>query len=146
MSQIANSRESLRAEEGQAKAAGVPQAKAKPASKERSEPKKAVPPPVKKAATPKPGGGKTARRRVVFQVAAEPGSEVYVAGSFNGWEPDKYRMKDKTGRGNFERQIYTTPGPLEYKFVINGEWVIDARCPSWVPNTMGSLNSVIEIR
>lgn len=37
------------------------------------------------------------------------------------------------------------PGVYEYKFVINGEWKIDERNPNFVPNDIGSLNSVLEL-
>jgi len=116
--------------------------KAKPGTKAKAKSDDAP----KKSKPEMPAKPTAGRRRVVFSVEAEPGSEVYVAGSFNGWNPGKHPMPDKSGTGRYERQVYAEPGALEYKFVVNGEWVIDARCSSWVPNALGSLNSVIEVR
>mgnify|MGYP006300511529 CR=1 FL=1 len=84
------------------------------------------------------------RKRITFQVRAEPGSEVYVAGDFNDWQP----TKKLTNKNNDD--IYTGTILLdrqkqyEYKFVINGKWSVDPNCDEWVPNSLGSLNSVLK--
>lgn len=82
-------------------------------------------------------------KKVSFQVTAEPGSEVFVAGSFNNWNPTQYRMHDNPGSGHCKTMLSLPPGRHEYKFVVNGEWCIDSDCAEWVPNDQGSLNSVI---
>ena len=38
---------------------------------------------------------KTGKRRVQFEIVAAPGSEVFVAGSFNGWDPTATPLRDK---------------------------------------------------
>lgn len=84
------------------------------------------------------------KKRVVFQVNAEPGSKVYVAGDFNNWEPKK-QLKDKNNDGVFKGTILLDrEQQYEYKFIINGKWIVDPNCDEWVPNTMGSLNSVVQ--
>jgi 1,4-alpha-glucan branching enzyme len=84
------------------------------------------------------------RKRVTFQVKAEPGSEVYVAGDFNNWEPKK-KLTDKNGEGIFRgTMLLDRKKQYEYKFVINGKWSVDPECDEWVPNPMGSLNSVVK--
>jgi 1,4-alpha-glucan branching enzyme len=85
------------------------------------------------------------KRRLVFEIKADPGSEVFVAGSFNDWQPTKHRLADKNGAGHFQRQVYVEPGPVEYKFVVNGVWQVDSNCPTWVPNAVGSLNSRVDV-
>lgn len=87
----------------------------------------------------------TGRKRVTFYCAAEAGSEVYLAGSFNGWNPTKRKMADKENNGNFTTTMMLSPGEYEYKFIINGHWSIDPECEDWVPNSVGSLNSVIKV-
>jgi hypothetical protein len=52
-------------------------------------------------------------------------------------------MKEKNGV--FSTSIMLEPGRYEYKFVINDVWCIDPSTSEWMPNNMGSLNSVIEI-
>ncbi|MEF8985059.1 MAG: glycogen-binding domain-containing protein [Bacteroidales bacterium] len=85
------------------------------------------------------------KKRITFICKADPGSEVYVAGDFNDWKPDKRRLSDKDGNGRFTTTMLLPPGTYEYKFIINGQWSIDSECEEWMPNKMGTLNSVIEI-
>ena len=106
----------------------------------------------KKAAEAKPTAKKpvakkpaTAKKRVAFAVSAEPGSEVYVAGSFNDWAPQGKALVDKKGDGNFTATVSLEPGTYEYKFVINGVWSVDPNCKEWTQNSLGTLNSVIHV-
>ena len=85
------------------------------------------------------------RKRVTFVCKAVPGSEVYVAGDFNEWNPEKRKLSDKEGHGRFTTTMLLPVGTYEYKFIINGQWSIDPECEEWVPNKMGSLNSVVII-
>jgi len=78
-----------------------------------------------------------------FQVRADPGSKVTVAGSFNGWDPTARPLSDKNGDGVFGAFLMLPPGRYEYKFVINGVWCVDPECAEWVTNDYGSLNSVL---
>lgn len=88
---------------------------------------------------------KSARKRVTFSVKAKPGVEVYVAGSFNGWDPRKHRLTCEGEEGVYSSRILVPKGRHEYKFVIDGVWCVDPECPDWAPNAYGSLNSVIEV-
>jgi 5'-AMP-activated protein kinase regulatory beta subunit len=85
------------------------------------------------------------RKRVTFVCKAEPGSDVYLAGDFNNWNPEKRRLSDKEGDGRFTTTMLLPAGTYEYKFIINGQWSIDPECEEWVPNKMGSLNSIVRI-
>jgi len=86
----------------------------------------------------------TTKKRVTFQVKAEPGSEVYVAGDFNNWKPQK-KLTNKNNDGVFRGTILLDrQKQYEYKFVINGKWSVDPNCVEWVPNSLGSLNSVLK--
>ena len=87
-------------------------------------------------------GGK---RRVRFQVRAEPGSKVAVAGSFNSWDATSRPLVEKDGDGVFKALLMLSPGRYEYKFVINGVWCVDPECAEWVTNDYGSLNSVLTV-
>ncbi|MFW6145199.1 MAG: isoamylase early set domain-containing protein [bacterium] len=84
------------------------------------------------------------KKRVTFEVKAEPGSEVYLAGDFNNWEPNK-KLTDKNNDGTFRGTLLLDRQKnYEYKFVINGKWSVDPNCEEWTPNNLGSLNSVIK--
>lgn len=84
-------------------------------------------------------------RAVRFEVMVDPGSEVYVAGSFNGWNPRYARLSDESGNGLYSITIYLPPGTYEYKFVVNGVWQADPQCPGWTANAMGTLNSLLTV-
>jgi 1,4-alpha-glucan branching enzyme len=85
------------------------------------------------------------KKRIKFQAQAERGGEVYVAGSFNEWNPKKDRLEYDEIAGNYSTSLLLSKGKHEYKFVINGAWSLDPECPDWVPNGLGSLNSVITV-
>ena len=84
-------------------------------------------------------------RRIRFELRAEPGSKVYVAGTFNNWDPTANRLKDNPDSGHFKTELHVPSGTHEYKFVVNGVWTADPKCPAWSLNGMGSLNSVLHI-
>lgn len=86
---------------------------------------------------------KTKRRRVRFYIRAEKGSRVSVAGTFNGWDPEKHILKWRDGM--YVLNILLEPGRYEYKFVVNGIWCIDPERDAWASNDFGSLNSVITV-
>ncbi len=83
------------------------------------------------------------RKRITFKVEAAPGSTVTVAGDFNGWNPKKKALTDKTGKGIFQGSAMLAKGRHEYKLVINDTWCVDPDCDDWAHNEYGSLNSVI---
>ncbi|MBM4148518.1 MAG: hypothetical protein FJ224_05695 [Lentisphaerae bacterium] len=82
------------------------------------------------------------KKRVQLSLAAQPGSQVFVAGTFNDWDPLKKSLKDD-GSGIFKTTMFVAPGRYEYKFVVDGQWCLDPECSEWAPNPHGSLNSVL---
>jgi len=84
-------------------------------------------------------------RRVVLSVQADPESVVYLAGSFNNWDPQAKPMTDKKKTGLFSASVMLPPGSHEYKFVINGTWCVDPTNSDWTQNSLGTLNSVLVV-
>jgi 1,4-alpha-glucan branching enzyme len=84
------------------------------------------------------------RKRVIFQVEVTEGSCVHVAGTFNDWDPEQHRLSPSVN-GTHRAAILMPKGTHEYKFIVNGVWCVDSTCPDWVPNGLGSLNSVMHI-
>lgn len=114
----------------------------KKAVKARTAKKVAAPAPVKKEA-PK---GCIKTECVVLTVQAEAGSKVFLAGSFNDWNPAEIEMKDKAKNGVFSATVKLAPGIYEYKFVINGVWTLDPDPDrDWTQNGLGTLNSVLRV-
>lgn len=82
-------------------------------------------------------------KRIKFEIEADPGSEVQIAGSFNNWDPTANKLKGKDGV--YSATMLLGKGRYEYKFVINNVWCVDPKCKEWVPNSYGSLNSVLVV-
>ena len=86
---------------------------------------------------------KAVKRRVSFEIEAGVGHTVSLAGSFNDWDAKSKMLVDKKGDGIYRGALMISPGTYEYKFVIDGEWVLDERNPNFAPNDLGTLNSVL---
>ena len=122
---------------------------AKPAAPKRHEPKVGCGVP---AAVVTPGSQDVAAsrapacRRITFRFRAETAAKVFVAGTFNGWDPSAQSLKPTaTAPGLVQATLLLPPGRHEYKFVVNGTWQADPECPEWTLNSCGSLNSVIQV-
>ncbi len=81
-------------------------------------------------------------QRITFSVRAEVGSKVFLAGSFNNWDPTAKEMTDKKSAGVYTAVLSLVPGDYQYKFVIDGTWCADPECADWIQNDLGTLNSV----
>ena len=87
-----------------------------------------------------------AGRRIVNLVyEGAPGKKVFVAGSFNNWQPDK-ELTDRNKTGFYQCQMRLFPGEYQYKFVVDGNWCLDAENPNFVPNDFGTLNSLLIVK
>lgn len=87
----------------------------------------------------------TKRKRVKFEVLAQPHTKVFLAGSFNDWSDTAKELKEKDGDGCYAGTLLLEPGEYEYKLVIDGDWQIDAENPNFNQNKMGTLNSVVKV-
>ncbi len=81
---------------------------------------------------------------VKFQIQAEAGNEIYVAGSFNNWDDKANKLRKS--KDKYATSIVLQKGSYEYKFVINGVWCVDPNCDDWQPNSMGTINSIITVQ
>ena len=86
--------------------------------------------------------GKTGAH-VDFQLVADPGSEVYVAGSFNNWNPRAHPLQEDCRKGFYRTAVQLPRGRHEYKFLVNGQWRVDPACLAWASNTHGTVNCVL---
>lgn len=84
-------------------------------------------------------------KRITFCVRTNPGSHVFLAGTFNNWDPTAKEMTDKKGNGVYITTLMLPAGIHEYKFVIDGIWYADTGCSEFVQNEYGTHNSVKRI-
>lgn len=77
-----------------------------------------------------------------FRLAALPDAkEVFIAGDFNNWSPNTYRL---TRRNNeWVIDLYIDKGKHLYKFVVDGQWLLDPGNNLWEQNEYGTGNSVL---
>ena len=98
---------------------------------------------MEKSGVTNPGG---AMRKVELVCNLAPGKKVAVAGSFNDWEPELNPMVDAGGNGSYRCTLSLAPGYYEYKFVVDGDWVLDESNPNFTSNAFGTLNSVLNVK
>ncbi|MBI9074063.1 MAG: glycogen-binding domain-containing protein [Desulfatibacillum sp.] len=84
------------------------------------------------------------KKRVTFSLEAPQATVVAVAGDFNGWDAEKHVMKmDKNGC--WQKIIMVPPGRYEYKFLVDGAWMLNPNEECVCLNSFGSKNHVLEI-
>ncbi|MBI5872614.1 MAG: isoamylase early set domain-containing protein [Candidatus Omnitrophica bacterium] len=84
-------------------------------------------------------------KRVEFKITAPNARWVGVAADFNGWKPDALTaQRDKAGVWKASATVPT--GTYEYKFVIDGSWIVDPSCSRRTINSFGSENSVLVVK
>lgn len=69
--------------------------------------------------------------------------EVHVAGTFNDWEPDPQGFI-RTVHG-WERPCYLKQGTHAYKFIVDGNWILDPSNPVVRGDGMGNENSFLAV-
>lgn len=84
-------------------------------------------------------------KQVEFVLEAKHGSKVYIAGTFNEWNPTSHPLRYHPEDGTYKAKLLLPKGIHEYKFIVDGAWRIDTRCPNWILNDTGTLNSVLKV-
>jgi len=70
---------------------------------------------------------------------------VFVAGTFNGWDPKRTSLRKDSG-GVWHASLPLTTGRYEYRFIVDGQWQEDPGAGDSVPNPHGGRNSVLTVR
>ncbi|TSA27746.1 MAG: hypothetical protein D4R67_05530 [Bacteroidetes bacterium] len=84
----------------------------------------------------------TVKPNFAFRLKHHPDAlSVLVTGSFNGWNPQGFRMMKQESQWVFP--IYFSPGKYTYKFIVDGEWILDPDNDLWEENEYGTGNSVL---
>lgn len=79
----------------------------------------------------------------VFTLSGRPGAKrVIVSGTFNNWNERDLKMK-QTSTG-WALPVYLKDGTFEYKFIVDGEWIVDPGNPNRRDDGKGNYNSFIE--
>lgn len=68
---------------------------------------------------------------------------VFLSGSFNGWSKDGFPMRREGD--SWVLTVHLEPGKHLYKFVVDGQWILDPANKLWEQNEMGTGNSILWI-
>lgn len=71
----------------------------------------------------------------------ENAKKVILAGEFNNWSPNSFVMQRVGDEWIFE--VHLDPGKHLYKFVVDGEWILDPANQLWEQNEHNTGNSVL---
>jgi 1,4-alpha-glucan branching enzyme len=66
---------------------------------------------------------------------------VVLAGDFNNWSPNGFAMQKQGNEWIIEQHLL--PGKHQYKFVVDGKWIVDPANELREPNEFGEENSVL---
>lgn len=83
--------------------------------------------------------------KVIFKYVNSNAGNVYIAGDFNNWSKASHPMTNH-GEGIFSAEIELEPGTYLYKFVVDGDWIIDPDNVNTIPDGYGGENSVVNVR
>ncbi|MFB9862643.1 glycogen-binding domain-containing protein [Rufibacter immobilis] len=67
--------------------------------------------------------------------------DVFLSGDFNNWSPNGFRMKREGTDWVF--RVHLPPGKTRYKFVVDGNWIVDPENKLWEQNEYHTGNSVL---
>ena len=84
------------------------------------------------------------KKRITFSFSTPEAESIFLAGSFNAWDPTDRPMKpDK--KGTWKTTISLAPGRHEYRFVVDGEWQDDPACEERNANPFGTYNCLVSV-
>lgn len=98
--------------------------------------------PAASAQAPLPKAGKNEK---TFSVAMPNAKEVYLVGEFNNWKISVETKLVKSADGTWQTAVPLQPGKYRYKFVVDGQWIMDPKNTDKEYNQYGTLDSVIKV-
>jgi chromosome partitioning protein len=84
-------------------------------------------------------------REVAFVIDAPTAKDIHVVGDFNDWEVSDESRLARRENGYWEKLVKLQPGRYRYKFVVDGEWTLDARNHQCEKNEFGTFDSITEV-
>jgi 1,4-alpha-glucan branching enzyme len=84
-------------------------------------------------------------KEVAFVIEAPTAEDIHVVGDFNDWEVSDKSKLARRENGYWEKLMELQPGRYRYKFVVDGEWTLDARNEERERNEFGTFDSVAEV-
>jgi 1,4-alpha-glucan branching enzyme len=94
-------------------------------------------------------GNSMARKNIntkqqTFSIAANGAINVALAGDFTNWQEKAIPMQIQPN-GEWKAVVELAPGTYHYRYIVDGQWCDDPKCPLHMPNPYGSQNSVRQV-
>ncbi|MFH0994335.1 MAG: isoamylase early set domain-containing protein [Pseudomonadota bacterium] len=83
-------------------------------------------------------------KEIQFSLLAIEANKVSLVGEFNNWNPDADPMQSDDN-GTWIKAKMLSPGNIEYKFWVDGEWMQDPVNLRACSNCFGTQNSVVKV-
>jgi hypothetical protein len=81
-------------------------------------------------------------RGTIFSINAPQAKEVYIVGDFNHWKINEASRLAKLDDGSWQKKFALASGKYRYKFVVDGEWLLDSQNAEKEQNPFGTYDSV----
>ncbi|MFH1459842.1 MAG: AAA family ATPase [Candidatus Omnitrophota bacterium] len=88
---------------------------------------------------------KKLEKETKFFVYAPEAKSVEIAGDFNNWVAQNQSKLENEEKGVWSRVYKLNPGKYQYKFIVDGKWIVDPNNPKRVSDPVGNENSLVEI-
>lgn len=82
-----------------------------------------------------------ANHTFTFKAGNKKYNEVKIAGNFNGWNGITMTQENNT----WKIEVYLPPGKCLYKYIVDGNWILDPANDQWEENEFHNGNSVLWI-
>lgn len=101
--------------------------------------------PAPRALAPQETENALAQKEVRFLVNAPEAKDIYIVGDFNHWKISDENKLLKISDGKWEKRVGLQPGRYKYKFVVDGEWILDAENAERELNAFGTFDSIVKL-
>lgn len=81
-------------------------------------------------------------RDTIFSINAPQAKEVHIVGDFNHWKINEASRLARLDDGSWHKKFALEPGRYRYKFVVDGEWLLDSQNEEKERNPFGTYDSV----
>jgi chromosome partitioning protein len=94
---------------------------------------------------PSPGSEQAREKEVVFRLEAPAHAAVQIAGDFNDWTPESLQFTQTHGTQVWHKTMRLKQGSYEYKYLVDGRWLIDPHNSRAVHDPYGGMNSLLSV-